>query len=368
MRPHVLLTTDVVGGVWDFALCLTRELHARQTARVTLLALGEPSADQRAQADRAGARLLAEPLKLEWMRDADLDVQRTRALVGGLVTTLRPDIVHANQFAAACVEVDVPVVLTLHSDVVSWRRWTLGATGHAPEWAAYTSLVRQALARADRVVAVSRFLAAETAAGYGTRREVGVIHNGWPAPGPGREGERMRATVVAGRVWDAAKNISLAAVAAQGWPAGPVYLAGDQTSPDSGQHVDAPPPLQALGFLARPALDRLLRASRAYLSPARYDPFGLLPLQAALNGCALLLSDIPSYRELWDGAAVFFQPNDAADLRRAWSRVLDEPGLAADLASRARQRAVERYSATGMADAYAALYRSVGAALPTAAA
>jgi glycosyltransferase involved in cell wall biosynthesis len=96
-----------------------------------------------------------------------------------------------------------------------------------------------------------------------------------------------------------------------------------------------------------------------YLSPARYDPFGLLPLQAALNGCALLLSDIPSYRELWDGAAEFFHSNDAGDLRRHWSRLIDAPDLALELASRSRQRAIERYSAARMADAYLDVYGAV---------
>jgi glycosyltransferase involved in cell wall biosynthesis len=98
---------------------------------------------------------------------------------------------------------------------------------------------------------------------------------------------------------------------------------------------------------------------RVYLSPARYDPFGLMPLQAALNGCALLLSDIPSYRELWHGVAVFFHSNDAADLRRQWSRLLDQPDLALDLGTHARKRAFERYSASRMTKAYRHVYDEV---------
>ena len=40
---------------------------------------------------------------------------------------------HANQFAAACATVEVPVVLTVHSDVLSWHRWTLGSSAIPPE-------------------------------------------------------------------------------------------------------------------------------------------------------------------------------------------------------------------------------------------
>ncbi|MCA1648482.1 MAG: glycosyltransferase family 4 protein, partial [Chloroflexi bacterium] len=260
-------------------------------------------------------------------------------------------------------DVDVPVVLTLHSDVLSWRRWTLGATRIPTEWAAYAALVHRALNAATSIVAVSRFLAQEVGHLYGSVRDIRVIYNGWPAAATGPQHERVRATLVAGRAWDAAKNISLAAAAAYG--ATPVYVAGPQEHPESGARLELPPPLQALGFLARAELDAMLRSSLIYLSPARYDPFGLLPLQAALNGCALLLSDIPSYRELWEGVATFFRSDDPIDLRRQWTRLLDEPSLALELAGCARRRALERYTPARMAAAYLDLYGALSAASRT---
>ena len=165
---------------------------------------------------------------------------------------------------------------------------------------------------------------------------------------------------MAGRIWDSAKNISLAARAAQDWDPGNVYLAGEQCHPEHGHPADVPPPLKALGFLPRADLDAWLRRSSVYLSTARYDPFGLLPLQAALNGCALLLSDIPSYRELWDGAACFFHSDDAAHLSRKWQTLLDDDGDGvAELGRRALERATSRYTLHRMVGAYAALYANL---------
>ena len=43
IRRRILLTTDVVGGVWDFCLVLGGGLAAAD-CDVTLLALGSPSA------------------------------------------------------------------------------------------------------------------------------------------------------------------------------------------------------------------------------------------------------------------------------------------------------------------------------------
>jgi glycosyltransferase involved in cell wall biosynthesis len=362
---HVLLTTDVVGGVWDFSVVLAHELLRRDLcSRLTLLALGDPSREQWQQAVDAGADLIAEPLKLEWMRDADDDVRRTRELIHRLLRQLRPDLVHANQFATACADVDVPVVLTVHSDVLSWRRWAIGVDGIAPEWRAYTALVRAALERADAVVAVSAFLAGEVDSIYRSDRRIEVIHNGWPASKPDDGTARGRDTLLAGRVWDFGKNISLAAQASAGWDPGNVYLAGAQVDPDSGEHAHIPAPIQPLGFLPQHELDAWFRRARIYLSPARYDPFGLLPLQAAQRGCALLLSDIPSYRELWEGAACFFSADDASDLRRQWSLLLDDPDAARDLGRKATRRAEQRYAVGAMAAAYAALYVWVVAASP----
>jgi glycosyltransferase involved in cell wall biosynthesis len=350
---RVLLTTDVIGGVWDFSVSLARELAVRGT-EVVLLALGEPSPDQQQQARQASAELIAEPLRLEWMQDSQADVTATQRLVSRLVAELRPDVVHANQFAAACGS--APVVLTLHSDVLSWRRWTLGAEGVPPEWRAYVALVRQALARADAVVAVSGFLAREVQALYAASRAIEVIPNGWPAPAEPHHAPRKNQTLVAGRAWDAAKNVRLALDSRP--PGATVVLAGEQRHPESGGLAELPADVEALGFVPRQQLDRLLSQTRIYLSAARYDPFGLLPLQAALAGCALLLSDIPSYREVWGDAAAFFEPRE---LRERWHWLLEDDPACASLAARARQRALERYSPARMAEGYREVYARVAA-------
>jgi glycosyltransferase involved in cell wall biosynthesis len=355
MGKRVLLTTDVVGGVWDFCMLLASELRVSPDTSVTVLALGKPSGGQRVLAASIGARLLSAPLKLEWMRDSDADVKRTQELVADVVRDVRPDVLHANQFATASVQVDVPVVLTLHSDVLSWFRWTSGMNDVRADWRSYAALVERGCQNADSVVAVSGFLANEIQTLYDVGRPIRIIYNGWPIPAPSAA-ERERITLVAGRVWDAAKNVNLAGEAAQGWDAGAVYLAGELAHPESGGAVDVEAPLIPLGFLSRPELDRWLRRSAIYLSPARYDPFGLLPLQAALSGCVLLLSDIPSYRELWDGAACFFRSNDAGDLRVHWQRLLEDRVRRESLQQRASERARNRYSSSRMADAYRGLY------------
>jgi glycosyltransferase involved in cell wall biosynthesis len=68
-----------------------------------------------------------------------------------------------------------------------------------------------------------------------------------------------------------------------------------------------------------------MRRAAIFFSPALYEPFGLAVLEAAANGCALVLSDIPTFRELWTGAAVFVAARDAAGFAAAINRLADDP-------------------------------------------
>jgi glycosyltransferase involved in cell wall biosynthesis len=295
-------------------------------------------------------------LKLEWMQAAGPDIARTAEVVADVAASISADVIHANQFAAACAAVETPIVLTLHSDVLSWSRWTLRRPADPREWAGYVRLVQDGVQHARAVVSVSHFLAHEVADLYGITRPIDVIHNGWPVTGAGPVAEDEPVTMVAGRVWDPAKNIGLVARATRGWDPGEVVVAGETRHPDSGDTAAVAPPLRPLGLLLPDELATWLQGAAIYLSPALYDPFGLLPLQAALSGCALLLSDIPSYRELWDGAACFFRANDPTDLRRQWRRLVLDPALRLELRRQAGQRARSRYTAEHMTDGYLELY------------
>jgi glycosyltransferase involved in cell wall biosynthesis len=82
-------------------------------------------------------------------------------------------------------------------------------------------------------------------------------------------------------------------------------------------------------------------------------------LEAALSRCALVLNDIPSLRELWGQAAVYFHTNDACSLADAVRALSSDMELRRNFANRAFQRARECYNAHRMTDNYIQLYRSV---------
>jgi glycosyltransferase involved in cell wall biosynthesis len=109
-------------------------------------------------------------------------------------------------------------------------------------------------------------------------------------------------------------------------------------------------------MLSRDQMRTLLGEAAIYAAPARYEPFGLGVLEAAAAGCALVLGDIASLRELWHDAALFVPPDDQRALQDALHTLCSDASLRRQLAARAYQRA-QRFPREATASGYLALYQ-----------
>jgi glycosyltransferase involved in cell wall biosynthesis len=178
-----------------------------------------------------------------------------------------------------------------------------------------------------------------------------VIHNGRD-PRLFAPAGKEPFVLCAGRLWDLGKGIDTVNAAADGL-AWPVYAAGPLAGPDgSGAAFDH---LHCLGALAEPELAKWVGRAALFCAPSRYEPFGLTALEAAMSGAALVLSDIPTFRELWDGAAAFVPAGDADALRKELRALCEDSDRRAGLAEAARLRAAN-YSVAEAARRYATLY------------
>jgi glycogen synthase len=185
-----------------------------------------------------------------------------------------------------------------------------------------------------------------------------VVHNG-RAAAQYRPGRKAAYVLAAGRLWDAAKNLETLTRIAPALHL-PIYIAGESRHPDGGE-ADLPH-VRTLGQLTPEALCKWYARAPIYVLPARYEPFGLSVLEAALSGCALVVGDIDSLRELWGGAACLVPPDDECTLIETVNRLTADQNERETLAALARRRAM-RYSAERMARGYLELY---GALLPKA--
>jgi glycosyltransferase involved in cell wall biosynthesis len=344
---RVLMSTDAVGGVWVYSVTLARALAARGIDVVLVILGPRPRRDQLlALNDVRNLEVEITDFPLEWMDPQGSDIERTREGLRSIASRAAPDLVHLNSYREALGDWNVPVLVVAHSCV---RSWWLACRGEEPDearWLTYIANVLAGLAAAKKWVAPTAAFRDVVQRVYTPPSAGAVVHNALDEDiGPTLKEPFILA---AGRLWDEAKNVQAVASAAThlDWP---VRLAGESTP------LQVFPDVEFMGELPRACLLDLMARASVFAAPALYEPFGLCVLEAAMAGCALVLADIASLRELWSGAAVFVDPRDARGLAAALRRVCDDQQLRSRLQREARLRA-RRYSLTEMVDGYCALY------------
>lgn len=344
------MTTDTVGGIWTYATELCRAL-ASANVHVLLATMGPPPSESQRQLAEAipNTTLAVSTHPLEWMDNPWDGIDATGAWLLDLQQKFQPDIVHLNHYSHGALAWHAPVLIAAHSCVLSW--WLAVKNSPAPaSWAHYRAKVRAGLAGADLVVAPTQVMLDSLVQHYGPPRRRLVIPNGCGRRfAPGR---KQPVILSAGRFWDEAKNLSVLTSAAADLP-WQTFLAGP--APEDAAPM---PEVQWLGQCAPARMAQWFGMASIYAHPARYEPFGLAPLEAAASGCALVLGDIPSLHEVWGDAATYVDPNDPAALHSRLLHLIESPAELRHLAYQARQRA-RRYTTARMLKEYLAAYASL---------
>jgi glycosyltransferase involved in cell wall biosynthesis len=348
------MTADTVGGVWTYAMELCRALGSNGF-EIGLATMGAPL--RRSQRAEAGllwnVKVFESDYKLEWMDDPWDDVDNAGEWLLQLEDQFEPDIVHLNSFSHGALPWRVPKIVVGHSCVLSWWRATKGADA-PPEWNEYRMRVLEGLLLADLVVAPSKAMLEALDHYYGPFASSKMIPNGRRVS-RNCQGSKENFVLGAGRLWDEAKNVATLVKCAPkiSWP---VYLAGENCHPHG--HAAGHSEVHQLGQLASQELQACFERAAIFAAPAKYEPFGLSILEAALADCAMVLGDIPSLRENWDGAALFVPPDDSGALESALQELIASPSLRGELSAKARDIA-RRLTPEKMAENYVITYSDV---------
>lgn len=359
---HILVTADTLGGVWTY----TRELVTglvRRGERVTLVSFGNIPTPAQTRWMEALENFEYRPtaFKLEWMLDSEADMAASAQYLQAVIEETRPDLLHLSQFYYGSLDCDLPRVVVAHSDVVSW--WMSVHAKEPPEtdwlrW--YRHVVQRGWQQATAVVAPSQWMLEQVGQYYGTPAHGAVIYNGRTPTLFNPHVSKEEKIVTVGRLWDSGKNVSL--LLQQEMP-GEVHIVGSDRHPDFQTHAFAAEAIRPNVHLdaeqSETKLAQTLSRAGIYVATSSYEPFGLAPVEAALSRCALVASDIPSFRELWESSAVFFRNNDSASLQTAVTRLLCDPSLRREKANLAYHHAQRCFSADRMVSDYMNLYRAL---------
>ncbi len=381
----------VVGGLGRHVHALATELAAAGHDVVVLSrrpagtdAHTHPTLDETVD----GVRVISvaeDPTHLEFERDmVAWTLAMGHALLRAALVRLggwRPEVVHAHDWlvahpAVALADVlGVPLVATVHATEAGryngWLSSPLSRQVHSAEWWLAN--------RADAVIACSSAMRDEIAELFDLDAEsVTVLHNGI-APREWRVGPKR---VTAARQKHAPRGEPLLLyfgrleyekgvhdlVAAlprirRAHPGARLVVAGTGTGADmlveTARTHRVLRSVEFLGHLPDDDLAALLAAADAVVLPSRYEPFGIVALEAAAAGAPLAASTAGGLGEVVvDGeTGVTFPPGDVAALAAAVGRVLTDPRGAARRARTARARLGVDFDwahiATGTAQVYA---------------
>jgi glycosyltransferase involved in cell wall biosynthesis len=236
----------------------------------------------------------------------------------------------------------------------------------------YREVVTRGLWHASAVVAPSVWMLDAIRSCYTRPRRDAVIYNGRNPVSFNPYVSKDDSVLAVGRLCDASKQVSLLT---QHTHPLPVCIVGAETPVADVEipiRTDVKLSIDQISVAIRgPQTQAQLRTlySRAsiYAATSRYEAFGMAPLEAAFSRCAIVANDIPSFREIWGDAAIYFQANDAESLADVIRRLHEHRDLCRGYATRAYQRARECFTAKRMIDEYVRLYHSlIGARLAAA--
>jgi glycosyltransferase involved in cell wall biosynthesis len=354
-RLKILVTTDSVGGVWQYSLDLARGLCGLGIETVLAVMGPSPTEEQLASAgDVPGLVMVDTGLALDWLAEDAARLKKAALEIAALAGDTGADVIQLNTPAlASLADFPAPVVAVQHSCVATWWEAVRG-TELPDDFAWRTELVANGLAAADAVVAPTAAFAEMTRRRYGLARPPRTVHNGrTPLKLP--EAAPHDFILTAGRLWDEAKNVATIDRAAGGLGV-PAHAAGPVQGPNGVAVVFDN--LHCLGNLGEGSLARWLAAKPVFVSAALYEPFGLAVLEAAAAGCPLILSDIPTFRELWNDVAIFVPARDEAGFAAAINRVVGDDFQRTLMGAAAKERAA-RYTPQTMASQMATIYRGL---------
>jgi glycogen(starch) synthase len=361
---RILITTDTVGGVWTYTRELVTGLMQRGHS-IILVSLGKvPRRDQLEWLHSlpfVPFQYHPSSFPLEWMQDSESGIAESFRFLEHLIGVTKPDILHTNQFCYGALDCGIPKVMVAHSDVFSWWNAVHGNPPPDSSWFRwYKEIVSNGLAKADVVVAPSRWMLNSAKQQYSFAARGRVIYNGRnPALfNPSHKKEPRAVTV--GRVWDEGKQVGLLLACHQSLA---IEIVGPQQPPDKTQTAASPRPhledVKLSDTQSESDVCTLLAHASIYVATSRYEPFGLAPVEAALSRCALIANDIPAFRELWEDCTIYFRTNDPRALSEVLLEVASDSKLRDLYADRAYHRARNRFDSKLMVDEYESLYHEL---------
>jgi glycosyltransferase involved in cell wall biosynthesis len=92
------------------------------------------------------------------------------------------------------------------------------------------------------------------------------------------------------------------------------------------------------GFVSDADLSNLYKKCEFFIYASLYEGFGIPPLEAMKNSCAVIVSDIPSLKEVCSDAALYVDPYDVESVKNGMVKIISDSKLKEALKSKGSLR------------------------------
>lgn len=351
---NILMISDTIGGVWTYSVELCKALLPFNVNFHLVTTGAALQSNQKKEIETLkNVTIYETDFLLEWMDDPWANIDASANWLLQLEEELQPHIIHINGYVYGSLAWKAPKIIVAHSDVFSWF-YAVRNAAPPKEWNEYFNRVREGLNAADYLIAPSKWMM-QVREIYETPVAGKVIYNG-------RSNEMFQPkykndfVFSMGRIWDEAKNIKLL-VEASSQINYSIKLAGDFSFENNSTATESSN-ISYLGKLSAQQIAEQLSAAAVYVMPAKYEPFGLSVLEAALSGCALVLGNIDSLKEIWGEAAIYIDTDDANLLAETVNKLMKDESLRKHYAQAAIKQA-KKYSVEVMGKNYLQMYEEL---------
>ena len=112
------------------------------------------------------------------------------------------------------------------------------------------------------------------------------------------------------------------------------------------------------GYIPARELSIIFRQAKTYVFPSLSEGFGIPGLNAMAAGLPVICSNIPTLKEVYGDAALYFNPHNPKDIAAKIQEVITNQQLSSDLVEKGREQ-VKKYSWQKMAQETLDVYESV---------
>lgn len=111
------------------------------------------------------------------------------------------------------------------------------------------------------------------------------------------------------------------------------------------------------GYIEATNLSQIFKSAQAYVFPSLSEGFGIPGLNAMAANLPLIASNIPTLKEIYGEAALYFDPKDPKDIAEKISKVLMDSKIKSDLIKKGSEQ-VKKYSWLQMAQETLKIYET----------